>query len=90
MKDVSSRVLADLLRTQPLTPAKVRFAWENAAGPALARATTVELDARGALIVRASTPAWEHEVKRSRYVLLERLRRLLGDDVVTGMRVRVS
>jgi predicted nucleic acid-binding Zn ribbon protein len=88
VQHVTPAVLIELLRRQPLSPAKVRFAWEAAAGRALARATTAELDAAGRLHVRTSSAAWAREVKRSRALLLERLRALLGAEVVTALEVR--
>jgi len=88
VRQVGAAMLADLLRRQPLSSAKVRFAWEQAAGPALSRATTVTLDAAGTCRVRAASPAWAREVNRSRKVLLERLRIMLGPEVVS--RVEVS
>ncbi len=88
VQHVTPAVLVELLRRQPLSPGKVRFAWEAAAGPALARATTAALDARGTLHVRTSTAAWAREVARSRPLLLERLRALLGAEIVTALEVR--
>ena len=36
--------LSEIVRRQPLTPAKVDFAWRTAVGPALARVSSAQLD----------------------------------------------
>jgi hypothetical protein len=72
-----SHALQALLARQPLTPAKIAFVWQMAVGPALARATTVEYDG-GVLRVSGGDPRWIREVERSRAVILERLRSMLG------------
>ena len=69
-----------LLARQPLTPAKIAFAWQIAVGPALARATSVSCE-RGVLRVRSGDIRWMREVERSRSMILERLRSLLGPAV---------
>lgn len=88
VKQVSAFVLGSILRRQPLSPAKVTFAWQAAAGAAVARATAVELRADGALEVRAASALWAREIERSRAVLLTRVRALLGEDIVTRIVVR--
>lgn len=75
-----SDTLRAVLARQPLTPGKIAFAWQMAVGPALARATTVEYDA-GVLRVSSGDARWMREVERSRAVILERLRSLLGPAV---------
>ena len=84
----SPSVVIQLVRRQPLSSAKVAFAWRTAAGPALARAATAELGEDGTILVRASSAAWAHEVERSRALLLARLREMLGPDVATRLAVR--
>ena len=65
-----------------MTPGKLQFAWRAAVGPALARASSVEL--RGArVVVHMSSPEWAREIERSRPITLQRLRPLLGRDVIT-------
>ena len=54
--------LRTLLADQPTTPAKVAFAWQIAAGPALARAATTTGAEDGVLQVRARTAAWRREI----------------------------
>jgi len=70
-----------MLAGQPMTPGKLQFAWRAAVGPALARASSVELrDAR--VVVHMSSPEWAREIERSRPIILQRLRLLLGTDVI--------
>ena len=56
--------VAEILRKAPLTPEKVAFAWRTAVGPAVAKATSVELR-DGVLRVRAREVTWLREVERS-------------------------
>jgi hypothetical protein len=69
-----------LLARQPLTPAKVAFVWQMAVGPALARATSVQYG-DGVLRVTGADRRWIREVERSRAIILERVRTLLGPAV---------
>jgi predicted nucleic acid-binding Zn ribbon protein len=78
--------LAALLARQPLTAAKVAFAWRIAVGPALARVTTVER-VGATLRVRTSDARWSPELERSQAVILARLAAMLGADVVRDMRI---
>jgi len=75
--DVIPDALAAVLRKAPLTPDKVAFAWRLTVGPALERATTIELR-NGVLSVRTKDPAWRREVERSAGVIRRRLQALLG------------
>ena len=43
--ELRAGVLAEIVRRQPASKERTAFAWQLAVGPALARATTVELDA---------------------------------------------
>lgn len=72
--------LAAILRRAPTTPEKVAFAWRSAVGPAVARATTIELRNR-VLYVRTKDAAWQREIERSAAVVRARLAALLGDEV---------
>jgi predicted nucleic acid-binding Zn ribbon protein len=74
-------MLAEIVRRQPLSPAKVDFAWRTSVGPALARATTAELRKDGTLVVRLQDARWKAELNRGRGILRERLGVLLGDDL---------
>jgi hypothetical protein len=74
-------VLAAVLRNAPLTREKVAFAWRAAVGPAVDKATSVELR-EGVLHVRAKDATWRREVERSAPMIRSRLTGLLGDHVV--------
>ena len=75
-------VVAHLLKQAPLTPEKVAFAWRQAVGPAVDRATTIELKGN-VLRVKTSGPQWQREVKRSASLIRTRLDALLGEGVIT-------
>lgn len=79
--DFAASVLAGILAEQPMSPGKLQFAWRAAAGPAFAR--NVSLDWRdGRVVVHASSAEWKREIERSRPMLLDRLRMLLGRETV--------
>ncbi len=80
--------LAELLRSAPLSPGKVAFAWRAAVGPAIDRATAATLQ-DGLLVIYADDRQWAREVTRSSGLILGRIQKLLGPDVVTGIEVRV-
>lgn len=82
-------VLAEVLAAAPLSPGKVAFAWRAVVGPAMGRATAVRLDS-GVLVVEPSSLQWARELARSREVLLARLQRLLGPDIVKSIVVRTE
>jgi hypothetical protein len=81
--------LAAVLRDVPLSPEKVAFAWRTAVGPAVARATEVELR-QGVLRVRAQDAAWQREVERSAGLIRVRLETLLGTGIVRGLDVSLQ
>jgi hypothetical protein len=87
LDSASTSVLRSILNGQPLTDAKVAFAWRIAAGPALARAATVALSATGTLLVRAESSAWRLELVRAKSVIAERLGMLLGRDAVRRIQI---
>ena len=89
-RDVAPQALAALLRSQPLTTAKVRFAWRAAVGAAMSRATTVDLEANGTLRVAAVGSHWYRETARSAAVVRRRLAELLGRDVIKRIVVKES
>jgi predicted nucleic acid-binding Zn ribbon protein len=70
--------LGEILRNQPMSAAKVRFAWESSVGMAIARTTDVNLDSDGTLHVTTNSEHWSHEVARSHVVIKQRLADLLG------------
>jgi len=81
------RVIAEIVRTAPLSPAKVAFAWRLAVGPAVERNTAIHLD-QGALIVEAVTPQWADEVRRSARIILRRMRLMLDAETIKRLDVR--
>jgi hypothetical protein len=81
--------LAELLKGAPLSPGKVAFAWNTAVGPALERVSTVRLEGH-VLVVDAQSRQWAREIGRSSSMILPRLQRLLGADVVTQIQVQVA
>jgi hypothetical protein len=83
----ATRALGNVLRRQPPSDAKIRFAWTAVVGGALARVTTVRLRSDGTLLVRAASDAWRRETYRSRRVIRERLTELLGAGVVRKLDV---
>ncbi len=78
--------LASLLRKAPLMPEKVAFAWRAAVGPAVDKATLVDLHGH-VLRVRAKDAAWQCEVERSAGLIRARLDALLGEGVVARLDV---
>jgi hypothetical protein len=82
-------VIEELLRPAPLSPGKVSFAWVAAVGPAIGRVTSVRLDGR-TLRVIAADGHWAREVRRSSGMIVRRLERLLGPDVVSSLDVQVA
>ena len=88
LRTASTRALQSLLHDQPVTAAKVVFAWQIAAGPAMARATSPVWSDDGVLRVRARDAAWRREVARARPIIAQRLEQLLGSDVVKKIVVK--
>jgi len=83
---VMPAVLADILRKAPLTPEKVAFAWRTAVGPAVDKATSLDLR-HGVLFVLAKDAVWQREVERSAALIRSRLADLLGNDVIRFIKV---
>ena len=81
LNNTAGAALRHLLAHQPTTPAKVAFAWRMAAGSTLARAGNPEWR-DGVLVVRATSEAWRREMRRAAPMLLNRVRELVGADVV--------
>ncbi len=78
----ATHMIKALLERQPLTAAKVVFAWRYAAGPALSRSANAEWSAEGTLTLRARGGAWQRELERAAPVIKDRLVFLLGHQVV--------
>jgi hypothetical protein len=74
------------LDAQPLTAAKVAFAWRIATGPAMARAGTPSWDGT-ILTISTTSDTWRREFERARPVVLRRLIHLLGPGAVKTIRV---
>ena len=82
------KAVSFILRRQPLSPAKVRFAWHATVGDAMAQATSVELDPHGTLRVSTETEHWRKETVRSSGVIKRRLAELLGRGTVSRITTR--
>jgi predicted nucleic acid-binding Zn ribbon protein len=83
----ATAVVADVIRRQPLSPAKASFAWSVAVGPAIARASSVELrDA--VLYVTPKDARWAREIERAADTILARVQILLGAESVIDLQVR--
>jgi hypothetical protein len=80
--------LAEVLRKAPLSPEKIAFAWRSAVGPAVDKATTLELRGR-VLQVWAKDAQWQREVERALGVVRSRMEALLGKGAVGDIRVDV-
>jgi predicted nucleic acid-binding Zn ribbon protein len=87
IQQFSSRVLADIIRRQPASAARTKFAWQLAVGPALAKVTAVDLDG-DVLTVRSTDKRWTAEIARARPIVLARLQQLLGPEAVQTVRIR--
>jgi hypothetical protein len=81
-------VVAEAVRRQPLTQAKLTFCWTLSVGPAIDRATRATLTASGTIVVEVHDAHWKREVERALPIVSNRLRYLLGEDAVAGMTVR--
>jgi predicted nucleic acid-binding Zn ribbon protein len=86
LQSFASGVLAEIIRRQPASRERTTFAWSVAVGPAIARATTVEL-VDGVLAVRARDQRWAQEIHRNRATVLARLQQLLGAGAVRELSV---
>jgi len=89
LQGIAPGVLAEMIRRQPASKERTAFAWSIAVGPALARATTVDLR-DGVLRVTAKDARWAAEITRARGVVLERLRELLGPAAVESIEVHLA
>ena len=88
-RDVAPRALSELLRSQPTSDAKVRFAWMCCVGTSIARATAVRLESStGTLHVFTDADTWRREVSRSIPIVKRRLTELLGPGTVTRITVK--
>jgi predicted nucleic acid-binding Zn ribbon protein len=86
IQQLSTGVLADVIRRQPSSPARTTLAWQLAVGPALSRSTKVAL-CEGVLTVHSSDARWTLEITRARDIVLRRLQHFLGPECVTSLRI---
>ncbi len=86
----ATHTIKQLLERQPLTPAKVEFAWRYAAGPTLARSASAEWSTNGTLTLRSRGGAWQRELERAIPVLKDRLAFLLGHQIVRKILVQTD
>jgi hypothetical protein len=87
VQSFGSGVIAEIVRRQPPSRERTNFAWQLAVGPALARATTVELR-EGILTVRALDRRWIHEIERAGDSVRLKMQQILGADQVTRIATR--
>lgn len=88
IQTASASALARLLAQQPLTPAKVTFAWHAVAGPFAQRATaSVTLDA-DVLTVEVRDEPWAGELRAATATLIPRLNHILGAGTIGRLHVR--
>ena len=87
VQDLQSSVLAQIVRRQPASAARTKFAWQLAVGQAIARVTTVDLR-DGVLYVRAVDRRWITEIERARDGVLLKMQHLLGRDEVARIVTR--
>lgn len=83
----SGSVLAEIVRRQPSSPARTRFAWLLTVGSTLARVTSVEMEGT-TLRVSAADPRWLKEITRARATILPKLQQLLGKEAITKITTR--
>jgi predicted nucleic acid-binding Zn ribbon protein len=88
LQNFSAGVLAEIVRRQPASKERTAFAWQLAVGPALARATTVELGESGVLTVRAIDQRWIVEIDRAREAVLQKMQHFLGPGQVKRIKTR--
>lgn len=89
LQQFAPAVLAQVIRRQPPSRERTAFAWQLAVGPALARATSIEL-LDGVLTVRSADPRWAAEIDRAAGTILARLQHLLGPSAAIRIVVSVE
>ena len=87
VQDTATRAYQALLAAQPTTAAKVGFAWQIAAGPALGRAGVPHWSEDGTLRVATRDSAWQREIRRARSIIKTRLDVLLGAGTVQRLEI---
>lgn len=78
--------------TLPLFPAEeiIRCAWEHLAGKMLAVRTRPLRVFENRLIVEVPDSSWPRQMRRYENLLIERISRLIGEKVVTGLEWHVN
>ena len=87
-RNIAPQAIGAMLKNQPLTKAKIKFAWSMAVGESIARITKVNLSSSGTLYVKADTKVWRDEINRSKPLITKRLQDLLGRDIVKNIFVK--
>ena len=87
VQNLTAGILAAVIRRQPHSRERTSFAWQLAAGAALARSATVDLES-GVLSVRPRTRQWAREIERAADMIVMRMQHLLGPDAVTRIDIR--
>ena len=87
-KNIAPQAIGAMLKKQPLTKAKIQFAWSIAVGASIARVTKINLSSSGTLYVKADAKLWRTEINRSNPLITRRLQDLLGRDVVKNIFVK--
>ena len=88
--DVATPVIGAVLRRQPLSDAKIAFAWRMAVGAAMARVSHATLADDGRLVVVVDDLQWRQEIRRTSPMIRPRLDDLLGAGVVLRIDVRAT
>jgi hypothetical protein len=86
---LTDSVLPALLARAPLTPEKIDFSWRLAVGAPVHRACAIALTS-GTLVVSVPDRAWAREIERSLDVILSRMQRMLGRDVVRRVECHIG
>jgi hypothetical protein len=86
LQQFATGVLAEVIRRQPPSAARTAFAWQLAVGPALARASTIDLRG-GVLTIQPRDAQWRLEIKRAETTVLARMQELLGAKSVTRIEI---
>jgi len=82
--------LRPILRSQPLSAGKVRFAWAAAVGRTIDQATVVALGTDGTLTVTTTDRHWSREVGRSSPLIASRMNELLGDNTIARINIATA
>ena len=87
VQSLMTGAVARLLRSAPLSPEKLMFAWRAAVGPAVSRVTRVRFSGPGVIEAVVDDDRFGDELARSVPMVLSRLQELLGEDTVRRLEV---